>query len=168
MNFQVVTAPDGTLVWPSTALPGRTHGLAAARRYRINATCVRPGGPVRPTTDTKTGAALPPSPPTAGQRPRTQKRADRVHSPRRCPAERSIAAVRAWRISGKPAAPEPEDVSCRSHPYSRYSPLNKFIARVAVRTSATNGASTFQVASDTNPAARGVAVLAPKSRKGVF
>ncbi|GAA3596329.1 transposase family protein [Streptomyces osmaniensis] len=44
-NLQVVTAPDGTLVWISPALPGRTHDLTASRRHRITATCIRPGIP---------------------------------------------------------------------------------------------------------------------------
>jgi hypothetical protein len=31
MNLQVVSPPDGTLLWVSGALPGSTHDTAAAR-----------------------------------------------------------------------------------------------------------------------------------------
>lgn len=46
VNRQVITAPDGTLVWISPALPGRAPDLTAARRHRITATCIRLGIPV--------------------------------------------------------------------------------------------------------------------------
>ncbi|WP_456154781.1 transposase family protein [Streptomyces chartreusis] len=45
VNLQVITAPDGTLVWISPALTGRVHDLTAARRHRIIATCIRLGIP---------------------------------------------------------------------------------------------------------------------------
>nr|WP_303049761.1 transposase family protein [Streptomyces sp. KAI-26] len=35
VNVQVVTHPDGRLLWLSPALPGRTHDLTAARTHRI-------------------------------------------------------------------------------------------------------------------------------------
>jgi len=35
VNVQVVTDPDGRLLWLSPALPGRAHDLTAARSHRI-------------------------------------------------------------------------------------------------------------------------------------
>ncbi|WP_412566565.1 transposase family protein [Streptomyces chartreusis] len=46
VNLQVITTPDGTLLWISPALTGRVHDLTAARRHRIIATCIRLGIPV--------------------------------------------------------------------------------------------------------------------------
>ncbi|MGV9349474.1 transposase family protein [Streptomyces spiralis] len=46
VNLQVVTAPDGTPAWISSALPGHTHDLTAARRHLTIATFVQLGIPV--------------------------------------------------------------------------------------------------------------------------
>ncbi|MFJ9753041.1 transposase family protein [Streptomyces chartreusis] len=46
VNLQVVNPPDGTLVWISPAMPGRTHDLTAARRHPVIATCIRLGIPI--------------------------------------------------------------------------------------------------------------------------
>ncbi len=35
MNIQVIAAPDGTILWTSGALPGKTHDLSAARIWGI-------------------------------------------------------------------------------------------------------------------------------------
>jgi hypothetical protein len=35
MNVQVITRPDGTLLWFSRATPGRTHDLTAVRAHGI-------------------------------------------------------------------------------------------------------------------------------------
>ncbi|ANZ13674.1 transposase IS4 family protein [Streptomyces noursei ATCC 11455] len=40
MNVQVIAAPDGTPLWFSRALPGRTHGLTAARAHGIVQACL--------------------------------------------------------------------------------------------------------------------------------
>ncbi|GAB1333455.1 hypothetical protein ACE1SV_00450 [Streptomyces sp. E-15] len=46
VNVQLVTDPDGRLLWISPALPGRTHDLTAARTHRIIPVCERQGVPV--------------------------------------------------------------------------------------------------------------------------
>jgi hypothetical protein len=46
VNVQVVTNPDGRLLWLSPALPGRAHDLTAARTHRIIRTCERQGVPI--------------------------------------------------------------------------------------------------------------------------
>ena len=35
MNVQVIAGPDGTILWTSGAMPGKTHGLTAARAWGI-------------------------------------------------------------------------------------------------------------------------------------
>lgn len=46
VNVQVVTDPDGRLLWLSPALPARTHDLTAARTHRIIRICERQGVPI--------------------------------------------------------------------------------------------------------------------------
>ncbi|SFG91509.1 DDE superfamily endonuclease [Streptomyces mirabilis] len=46
VNVQVVTDPDGRLLWLSPALPGRSHDLTAARTHRIIRICERQGVPI--------------------------------------------------------------------------------------------------------------------------
>jgi hypothetical protein len=43
VNVQVVTDPEGRLLWISPALPGRAHDLTAACTHRIIRTCERQG-----------------------------------------------------------------------------------------------------------------------------
>ncbi|MEV4591315.1 transposase family protein, partial [Streptomyces chartreusis] len=45
VNVQVVTDPDGRLLWLSPALPGSTHDLTAARTHRIIRVCEHQGVP---------------------------------------------------------------------------------------------------------------------------
>lgn len=40
MNVQVIARPDGTPLWFSRALPGRTHDLTAARAHGIVQACL--------------------------------------------------------------------------------------------------------------------------------
>lgn len=46
VNVQVVTGPAGQILWISPALPGRCHGLTAARTYRIIRICERQRVPI--------------------------------------------------------------------------------------------------------------------------
>lgn len=46
VNVQVVTDPEGQLLWISPALPGRAHDLTAARTHRIIRICERQGAPI--------------------------------------------------------------------------------------------------------------------------
>ncbi|GAB1329968.1 hypothetical protein ACE1SV_43070 [Streptomyces sennicomposti] len=46
VNVQVVTDPDGRLLWLSPALPRRAHDLTAARTHRIIRICERQGVPI--------------------------------------------------------------------------------------------------------------------------
>lgn len=40
MNVQALTLPDGTPIWYSRALPGRTHDLTAARAHGVVQSCL--------------------------------------------------------------------------------------------------------------------------------
>ncbi|MFJ9461018.1 transposase family protein [Kitasatospora sp. NPDC101447] len=101
VNHQVITGPDGRLVWVSRALPGRTHDLTAARTHRIVTTCVRlripaladlaytgAGGTFAVPARRKPGKEL-----TAGQRS-----LNRAHARFRYPVERGVATLKRWRI----------------------------------------------------------------------
>jgi hypothetical protein len=104
VNLQVVTAPDGTLVWISPALPGRTHHLTAARRHRIIATCIRLGIPVladRGYQGAGDTVAVPHRRRPGKDLTAKQKCVNRAHSRLRWPVERAIAAVKTWRILRK-------------------------------------------------------------------
>ena len=46
MNVQVVTDPAGEVLWLSSALPGRTHDVTAARTHKILRDLRAPGLPV--------------------------------------------------------------------------------------------------------------------------
>lgn len=59
--MQVVTDPDGRLLWLSPALPGQAHDLTAARTHWIIRICERQGVPSWPISPTR--AAAPGCPP---------------------------------------------------------------------------------------------------------
>ncbi|GAA3598531.1 transposase family protein [Streptomyces osmaniensis] len=104
VNLQVVTAPDGTVVWISPALPGRTHDLAAARRHRIIATCIRLGIPVLADRGYQGAGDMVAVP--RRRRPQKgltvkQRCVNRAHSRLRWPVERTISSVKTWRILRK-------------------------------------------------------------------
>ncbi|WP_406053536.1 transposase [Streptomyces sp. NBC_01077] len=104
VNLQVVTAPDGTLVWISPALPGRAHDLTAARQHRITATCIRLGIPVladRGYQGAGDIVAVPHKRRPGKDLTVKQRCVNRAHSRLRWPVERSIASVKTWRILRK-------------------------------------------------------------------
>jgi hypothetical protein len=104
VNLQIITAPDGTLVWISPALPGHTHDLTAARRHLIIATCVRPGIPVLADKGYQGAGDIVTVP--ARRRPgkdldAKEKCVNRAHARLRYPVERTIARIKTWRILRK-------------------------------------------------------------------
>jgi Helix-turn-helix of DDE superfamily endonuclease/DDE superfamily endonuclease len=72
MNVQVIAGPDGTILWTSGAMPGKTHDLTAARFGAFCASWRRPGsspwqtrpikGPRPPSSSRPTRARTNPSP----------------------------------------------------------------------------------------------------------
>ncbi|WP_329449248.1 transposase (plasmid) [Streptomyces sp. NBC_01426] len=104
VNLQVITAPDGTLVWISPALAGRVHDLTAARRHRIITTCVRLGIPVLADKAYQGAGDIVAVPHRRkpGKDLTTGHRAvNRAHSRLRWPVERAIARIKTWRILRK-------------------------------------------------------------------
>ncbi|WP_327385523.1 transposase family protein [Streptomyces sp. NBC_01207] len=104
VNVQVITAPDGTLVWISPALAGRAHDLTAARRHRIIATCIRLGIPIladKAYQGAGAGAAVPSRRRPGKDLTTKQKSVNRAHSRLRWPVERAIARIKTWRILRK-------------------------------------------------------------------
>ena len=101
MNVQVVTDPDGRLLWLSPALPGRTHDLTAARTHRIIRICERQGVPILADRAYQ-GAG--PWVTTAIRRPPcreltlTERTVNRALSAARAPVERGVARLKSWRI----------------------------------------------------------------------
>ncbi|MEU2834746.1 transposase family protein, partial [Streptomyces lavendulae] len=104
VNLQVITTPDGTLVWISPALAGRTHDLTAAPRHRIIATCIRLGIPVL-ADKAYQGAggtvAVPHRRNPGKDLTAKQSSVNRAHSRLRWPVERAIARIKTWRILRK-------------------------------------------------------------------
>ncbi|MFF3518610.1 transposase family protein [Streptomyces sp. NPDC002573] len=101
VNLQVITGPEGKLVWISLALPGRTHDLTAARTHRIVKTCVRLRIP--PLADMAyTGAGgtavVPTRRPPRKELSVGQRSLNRAHARLRYPVERGVATVKRWRI----------------------------------------------------------------------
>ncbi len=99
MNAQVITRPDGTPLWFSRALPGRTHDLTAARAHRIAQACLTRHIPVL------AGRAYPSADatirtPCYGHRelPDHYQRFNRAHARLRAPGEHASARLKTWRI----------------------------------------------------------------------
>src|SRR3954447_14884415 len=101
VNVQVVTDPDGRLLWLSPALPGRTHDLTAARTHRIIRICERQGVPILADLAYQGGG---PWVSTGIKRKPlqeltlTEKTVNRALSAARAPVERGVARLKSWRI----------------------------------------------------------------------
>ncbi|MFJ9461008.1 transposase family protein [Kitasatospora sp. NPDC101447] len=101
VNLQVITGPEGKVLWVSRPLPGRTHDLTAARHHRIVATCGRLRIPALADlayTGAGPGVAVP-----VRRRPKSEltakeKSLNTAHARLRCPVERGVATVKRWRI----------------------------------------------------------------------
>ncbi|MEV7740024.1 transposase family protein [Streptomyces sp. NPDC088921] len=101
VNVQVVTDPDGRLLWLSPALPGRTHDLTAARTHRIIRICERQGVLILADLAYQGGGPWV----TTGIKRRplqelslTEKTRNRALAAARVPVERGVARLKSWRI----------------------------------------------------------------------
>ncbi|MDQ0989398.1 transposase family protein [Streptomyces sp. V3I7] len=101
VNLQVVTDPEGRLLWISPALPGRTHDLTAARTHRIIRICERQGVPIVADRAyigagpwVTTAIRRPPS----GELSPTQLTLNRALAHARAPVERGVARLKSWQI----------------------------------------------------------------------
>jgi hypothetical protein len=101
MNIQVIASPDGTIIWTSGALPGKTHDLSAARIWGILRELEK-AGIITPADKAYQGAESPVLTPYKGKnKPKSQKRANRAHAKLRAPGERANAQLKSWRILRK-------------------------------------------------------------------
>jgi hypothetical protein len=101
VNVQVITDPDGQLLWISPALPGRAHDLTAARTHRIIRVCERQGVPI--PADLAYQGAGPWLTTGIKRRPLqeltpTEKTLNRALAAARAPVERGMARLKSWRI----------------------------------------------------------------------
>lgn len=101
MNVQVIATPDGTILWTSGALPGKSHDLTAARIWGILRELER-AGIVTLADKAYQGAEGSVFTPYKGKnKPESQKRANRSHACLRGPGERANAQLKSWRILRK-------------------------------------------------------------------
>ncbi|MFD9946809.1 transposase family protein [Nonomuraea sp. NPDC059023] len=102
MNIQVIAGPDGTILWTSGALPGKTHDLTAARVWGILRELEKAG--ILTLADkgyqgAETTVVI--TPYKGKNKPDSQKRTNRSHAKLRGPGERANAQLKAWRILRK-------------------------------------------------------------------
>jgi hypothetical protein len=101
MNLQVISSPDGQLLWVSGALPGSTHDLTAARIWGILREAAAAGLIVLADKG-YTGAGEHVITPYKGRnKPASQKAANRAHAQLRAPGERANAQLKTWHILRK-------------------------------------------------------------------
>ncbi|MFI9433241.1 transposase family protein [Streptosporangium sp. NPDC052375] len=101
MNVPIIATPDGTILWTSGALPGRTHDLTAARIWGI-LRALEKAGIITLADKAYQGAEGPVVTPYKGKnKPQSQKQANRSHARLRGPGERANAQLKSWRILRK-------------------------------------------------------------------
>jgi len=101
MNLQVISAPDGEILWVSGPLPGAVHDLTAARIWGIIREMAALGLIVLADKGCH-GAGDPVLTPCRGRnKPASQKEANRAHAQLRPPGERANAQLKTWHILRK-------------------------------------------------------------------
>jgi uncharacterized protein (DUF433 family) len=101
MNLQVISAPDGEILWVSGPLPGAVHDLTAARIWGILRELAASGLIVLADKG-YAGAGEHVRIPYRGRgKPASQKDANRAHAQLRSPGERDGAQLKTWRILRK-------------------------------------------------------------------
>ena len=101
VNLQVISAPDGEILWVSGPLPGAVHDLTAARIWGIIRELAGAGLIVLAGKGYH-GAGDPVLTPYRGRnKPASQKEANRAHAQLRSPGERANAQLKTWRILRK-------------------------------------------------------------------
>jgi hypothetical protein len=102
MNLQVVSSPDGSILWVSGALPGSTHDTAAAARIWNTLAALREAGLIALGDKGYHGIGPEVITPYRGRgKPASQKAANRAHARLRGPGERANAQLKTWRVLRK-------------------------------------------------------------------
>jgi hypothetical protein len=101
MNLQVISAPDGEILWVSGPLPGAVHDLTAARIWGI-LDALADAGLITLADKGYIGAGQHVLVPYRGRgKPAAQKAANRAHAQLRAPGERANAQLKTWHILRK-------------------------------------------------------------------
>lgn len=101
MNLQVISAPDGEILWVSGPLPGSVHDLTAARIWGIVRELAA-AGLITLGDKAYIGAGEHVLTPYRGRgKPESQKAANRAHARLRAPGERANAQLKSWRVLRK-------------------------------------------------------------------
>jgi hypothetical protein len=101
MNLQVISSPDGEILWVSGPLPGAVHDLTAARIWGIVRELAAAGLIVLADKG-YIGAGQHILTPYRGRgKPASQKAANSAHARLRAPGERANAQLKTWRILRK-------------------------------------------------------------------
>ena len=101
MNLQVISSPDGEILWVSGPLPGAVHDLTAARIWGIMRELAAAGLIVLADKG-YIGAGQHVRAPYRGRgKPASQKAANSAHAKLRAPGERANAQLKTWRILRK-------------------------------------------------------------------
>ncbi|MFG2085309.1 MULTISPECIES: transposase family protein [unclassified Spirillospora] len=102
MNVQVIAGPEGTILWTSGALPGRTHDLTAARVWGILRELDKAGVLTLADKGYQGAEAQVVITPYKGRdKPLSQKQANRSHAKLRGPGERANAQLKSWKLLRK-------------------------------------------------------------------
>jgi hypothetical protein len=101
MNVQVLARPDGSPVWYSRALPGRTHDLTAARAHGVVQVCLTRQILVLADRAYRGAGATIRTPYYGRDLPEKYAQFNRDHARLRAPGERGFARLKQWRIFRK-------------------------------------------------------------------
>jgi len=100
MNVQVISSPDGDILWVSGALPGSVHDTKAKWIWSVLAE-LEAAGLVVLADKGYQGSAYAKIPYRGTNKPDSQKEANRAHARLRSPGERANAQLKTWRILRK-------------------------------------------------------------------
>jgi len=101
MNLQVISGPDGEILWVSGPLPGAVHDLTAARIWGIVRELAASGLVVLADKGYIGAGEHIRTPYRGRNKPASQKDANRAHARLRSPGERANAQLKTWRILRK-------------------------------------------------------------------
>lgn len=101
MNIQVISSPDGTILWVSGGLPGSVHDITAARIWNVLA-ALRDAGLITLADKGYHGLGTQVITPYKGRgKPEAQKQTNRAHARLRGPGEQANAQLKNWHVLRK-------------------------------------------------------------------
>ena len=101
MNLQVISAPDGEILWVSGPLPGAVHDLTAARIWGILRELAAAGLITLADKGYHGAGGHVLTPYRRRNKPASQKEANRAHAQLRSPGERANTQLKNWHILRK-------------------------------------------------------------------